>query len=161
MAVSGAILRRDAVQLVGTLAPLVAAAVQHPWPRRGGLTPRKPATIPRPSVRVSPDTRFGRPTLAGTRLEALDLADRYWQLGDRVQSEILDAYEITHADLVVCCWYAAQHGSKRQRARWRAWLDEVWAATDLDAETGQGRGWWGDLGLVPLPPHRPAGGEDR
>ncbi len=102
----------------------------------------------RPCVSVDPKVRFGEPVLHGTRLPVLMLAERYWYLGEYLESEILQAYEITMGDLVVCCYYVARYGSRTWRKRWGEWLRQI------DRTTGENSGWWADLNTLPLPPDR-------
>ena len=110
------------------------------------------ATPPTPRIEVSPQMKGGTPVINGHRLGAVDMAERYWYLGEHVQSEILDAFELTRAELLTCCWYAAEYGPRRLQKAWKAWLAETWARTGLDKDTDVTHGWWGDLSDIPYPP---------
>lgn len=124
---------------------------------RSAMTPEE--RVPASHVVIDPKLRFGTPSIAGHRLDASDMADRYWHLGASVQSEILDTYELTHAELIAACFYAAVYGTRAQRKRWKAWLDETWANTGIEDGTDTKRGWWSDGFVdVPLPPHKDQGG---
>lgn len=103
---------------------------------------------------VRPDLKSGEPVIAGRRLGALDMADRYWHLGESADFEILRAYDLTRAELIVACWYAAQHGSRTMRQRWAGWLRETWAATGEGVVGRDNLGWWGSWDEIPFPPHR-------
>lgn len=106
-----------------------------------------------PDIRVSPKMKFGEPCIAGHRLPAGFIADHYWYLGESLQAEILDAYELTRGEVVVACWFVAAHGTWAQRKRWKPWLDAVWANTGQDQETNEFHGWWShQFEDVPLPP---------
>lgn len=111
------------------------------------LSPEQKAD--RPYISVSPDMKSGTPVIRGHRLGADFIAERYWYLGEVMDFEILDAYELTRADVIVCCWFVAEHGPRLWRKRWGPWARSVWA------RTGPGSGWWSpDYADVPLPPTR-------
>lgn len=99
------------------------------------------------TIWASPVRKFGEPCISGTRLPAIMIAERYWELGEHLEDEILSAYEITRADVILCCWWLAENGNRRQRQRWREWNREVWR------NTREHHGWWSDdFADVPLPP---------
>jgi uncharacterized protein (DUF433 family) len=103
---------------------------------------------PTPFVSIDPLFKAGTPCLRGTRLPVELIAERYWELGEHLGSELLSAYEITRADVLACCFYVAEYGTKTQRKRWKPWLAETWV------QTRTGGGWWSEgWGDVPLPPH--------
>jgi len=108
-----------------------------------------------PYVVVNPRMRHGEPSLRGHRLSAAMIADRYWEWGEHLETELLANYEITRADVLACCFYVANYGTRKQRARWKDWLAAVWANTGQDRETLVNSGWWSDdWSDVPLPPTR-------
>jgi uncharacterized protein (DUF433 family) len=115
------------------------------------LTPER--RDPTPYVSASPCMKWGEPAIAGRRLGALDMAERYWDLGEHVDAEILQPYELRRSDLLVACWYVATHGSRRWQRRWGGWVESVWDRTRYADADGPGKGWyspeWSD---VPLPP---------
>lgn len=104
-------------------------------------------------VVIDPRMKSGAPTLRGHRLDAEMIAERYWDLGEHLDSEILDAYEISRADVLACCFYVASFGARTWRTRWKAWLDASWAATGSGEDDGPMRGWWSEgWADVSLPP---------
>lgn len=106
-----------------------------------------------PFVSVQPNLRFGEPCIGGTRLPAEMIADRYWDLGEHLESELLKPYGITRADVIVCCWYVATYGTRKQKRRWKDWKETVWANTGIAQDSGGARGWWSEhYADVPLPP---------
>jgi len=96
---------------------------------------------PKPFVSIAPTMQFGDPVINGTRLKVELIGERYWDLGEHIESEILEPYELTRGDVVLCCWYMARYGSRKWRKRWESWANQINA------------GWWSDLSTLPLPPH--------
>jgi len=88
------------------------------------------ATFPagRPFVAIDPAMQFGRATLNHTRLTVETVAG-FVAAGDPVEL-VADEYEITRADVLVCCWYVARYGTRRWRERWGQWAaaaeSELW-----------------------------------
>lgn len=67
-------------------------------------------------IRVDPSIHFGAPRVGGTAVETV--AGMVWA-GDRVDA-VAEEYNLSAAQVLVACWYAASHGLYRMR--WRAWL---------------------------------------
>lgn len=106
-------------------------------------------------VVIDPKMKAGTPCLRGHRLAAEHIAGMYWELGESLESEILTSYDITRADVLACCFYVAEYGSRTWRKRWKAWLDATWAVTGMPKNDGSYRGWWSDaFSDVELPPTR-------
>jgi uncharacterized protein (DUF433 family) len=104
-------------------------------------------------IYVSPDMKGGCPVVSGRRLTAEHVAGMYWELGEHLQAEILDAYELTRSDVLIACWFQAEHGSRTWRRRWKDWLAATWSRTGLQTDPAKdGLGWWGDWSDVSLPP---------
>jgi uncharacterized protein (DUF433 family) len=119
------------------------------------MTPEQRA--PRPFVSISPEMKGGSAVLHGTRLTAQMIAERYWwHGGTALQAEVLDAYEITRADVAVCCFWMSVSGSRTWRKRWADWLEATWKMTRFDDGSGRSTGWWGDWETLDLPPTREA-----
>jgi uncharacterized protein (DUF433 family) len=111
------------------------------------LTPEQRA--PSPYVSIDPKLKFGQPCIHGHRITAEQIADMYWHMGEDMQGEILDAYDMTRAEVIACCYWAAQYGTRQRRTRWQAWLTAAWD------NTREGHGWWSEqFEDVPLPPTR-------
>jgi uncharacterized protein (DUF433 family) len=110
---------------------------------------------PMPFVSAAPGMKWGEPVIAARRLGALDMADRYWHLGEHAETEILEPYELRRADLLVACWYAVEHGPRRWKQRWGAWVSDLWKRSRFPNGDDVGTGWyspeWTD---VPWPPTR-------
>lgn len=95
-----------------------------------------------PFVSFSPGMQWGRATLNHTWLTA-DTVSSFVAAGDSVDF-IADQYEISRADVLVCCWYRARYGTRRDRQLWRDWLDG--SESDL---------WYGHWDKVTDPPPFP------
>lgn len=68
---------------------------------------------------VHPGRMSGKPTIGHSRLPASQIADTYWWHGaDEVK---LQFDYLTDADILVCCWFVANYGTRSQRKRWREW----------------------------------------
>jgi uncharacterized protein (DUF433 family) len=118
------------------------------------LTPEQRA--PSPYVSIDPKLKFGQPCIHGHRITAEQIADRYWDLGEDMQGEILEAYDLTRAEVIVCCYWACEYGPRRWKKRWKTWLTATWANTRED------HGWWSEqFGDVPLPPTKKQSEEAR
>lgn len=73
-----------------------------------------------PVIVVHPGRLGGTPTIGHSRLSAELIAGTYWDLGaDEVK--LMWDY-VTDADILVCCWFVARFGTRRERRRWSGWL---------------------------------------
>lgn len=76
----------------------------------------------RPCVSVDPGIQFGQPCLHGTRIPAYIIAQQYIAGG---LEYVCQDYEITKADVLVCCYYIGQYNKgclpKKLRQQWFWW----------------------------------------
>lgn len=122
----------------------------------------EPHPEPSPFVSVNPKMKSGQPCLNGRRISAGQIADMYWDMGESLEAEILSQYAITRADVVVCCWYVSEYGTRAQRKRWEDWQRMTWENTGRPLDSDVGTGWWSPMFEdVPLPPTRQQAAEVR
>jgi uncharacterized protein (DUF433 family) len=89
-------------------------------------------------VWVTPQRLGGAACVGGTRISAITVA--------RIAVDGIDAVLVAYPDLtrvqvLIACWYVAQHGAKRWADAWGAWADEHEQAM-----------WSGNWDKVPDPP---------
>lgn len=73
-----------------------------------------------PIIVLHPGRVGGAPTIGESRLPAKLVANVYWHHGADEVKAMWDY--LTDADILVCCWYVARHGTRSQRKRWKDWL---------------------------------------
>lgn len=83
----------------------------------------------------------GQPTIEGHVLSAQFVAD---QAARRGMAAVMEDFEMTKADVMVCLWWAGQYGRSRHRKEWGEWSDEAW------------KHLWSSCVNVPLPPGVPS-----
>ena len=81
-----------------------------------------PASRPRPVVEVQPGLRFGRPAIEGVSCNALS---------ERVAAgedprDVADDYDFTRAQILVACWYVAEHQTEPWSAGWKTWAQQAY-----------------------------------
>lgn len=83
-----------------------------------------------PAIVVHPGRMFGKPTIGNSRLTAELIADIYWQYGKGEVKRMWDY--MTDVDILVCCWYVARYGTRKEKQRWRDWLpiagEKLWSS---------------------------------
>lgn len=77
----------------------------------------------RPFITHDPAMRSGQACLNHTRLPVESIAGYIWA-GEGVD-DVIKAYEITRADVLVACWWIGAHGPRAWRKRWGAWANSV------------------------------------
>jgi uncharacterized protein (DUF433 family) len=86
----------------------------------------------RPHVRVDPAQRFGRPNVKGISVQVI--ADMVWT-GESI-GRLAENYGIDRADVLVACWFAGRHGTRKWRKRWGDWAlaayNQMWNASTVD-----------------------------
>ena len=74
---------------------------------------------PLPAVQFyAPVAMPGHPTLEHHRLGARFIAERVFYLGF---DEPIETYELSKAEVLVCCWWAGLWGPRKLQKAWREW----------------------------------------
>ena len=69
----------------------------------------------------------GDPTIGETRISVDQVSELYW-LSD--MGTVLQTYDLTEIDVIVCCWWTATTRRRTKRAEaWAAWVEQ--AAYDM------------------------------
>jgi uncharacterized protein (DUF433 family) len=72
---------------------------------------------------LHPGRLSGAPTIGDSRLPAQLVASTYYHHGaDEVK--LMWDY-LTDADILVCCWYVANYGTRSERRRWKGWAPKA------------------------------------
>lgn len=87
------------------------------------IDPNRPA--PRPFISHDPAMKSGDATLNGTRLTVETVARCIWDGWDEDRMRSSGWTDLTRADMLVCCWYMGEHGSRTWRTRWQRWARTV------------------------------------
>lgn len=90
------------------------------------------------AVWIDPARRSGDPCIGGTRLPVDTIIEAAWRNG---VPAAIDTWEVTRAQVLGACWYAATYGTRRWRKRWHDW-----------ATVNHGAMWGDRYDDVPDPP---------
>lgn len=92
------------------------------------VDPERPA--PRPFVAHDPAMKGGQATVNGTRLTVENLVEHVWS--GWTEQQLRDGWDLTRGDILVACWFWANHGGRTWKRRWGSWSDEVYRARSAE-----------------------------
>lgn len=97
---------------------------------RWEIDPSRPE--PGPYVSVYPGMKSGQPTLNRTRLDVETVVAYVW--AGHSFEEVARSWNVSRAEILVCCWFVGEHGSRTWRKRWGAWAQSAYEVLARGAE---------------------------
>lgn len=76
-----------------------------------------------PRIVIHPGRVGGTPTIGESRIPAAMVAGTYWCHGADETKMMWPG--LTDAEILVCCWFVAHHGTRTEKKRWREWRDHA------------------------------------
>jgi len=92
-------------------------------------------------VSIEPAMHSGEPT-AGRSGVSAELVAKKWWTGDWPLEDLEEDWPgVDRGQVLVCCWYMAEYGTRRWKKRWGEWADSVFGAL-----------WHSDWEAASMPP---------